>query len=177
MPDIPTWLGDEGALRLKKRTTFFCNLARYFNAKSVQKFTSLLPISRVDLICIRVPDILFILPYGGGEGCPKAGNASLSPSPEGLVHQLALRRRVDPPEAAFAWLLLRPRHLDKVPVERQVVPDGVLPPLVRSAVVRVVFGNVRIDPRQGQLFVRALRHGLHYQLGVTEGRLGLILEK
>ena len=57
------------------------------------------------------------------------------------------------------------------------MPDGVLPPLVRSAVVRVVFGNVRIDPRQGQLFVRALRHGLHYQLGVTEGWLGLILEK
>lgn len=57
---------------------------------------------------------------------PEAGNSSGPALPEGLFYQLALRRGVDPPERAFARLLLRAGHLDKVSVQGQVVADRVL---------------------------------------------------
>lgn len=57
---------------------------------------------------------------------PEAGDAPGPSFPEGLLDELALRGRVYPPEGAFARLLLRPRHLDEVPVQRQVVTDRVL---------------------------------------------------
>ena len=40
-----------------------------------------------------------------------------------------------------------------LPVEAEIVPDRVLPALVRRSVVRVVLGDVGVDPRQGELLV------------------------
>lgn len=57
---------------------------------------------------------------------PEAGNPPGPAFPEGLFYQLALRGRVDPPEGALAWLLLRASHFDEVPVQGQVVSDRVL---------------------------------------------------
>ena len=57
---------------------------------------------------------------------PEAGDPPGPSFPEGLLDELALRGRVYPPEGAFARLLLRPRHLDEVTVQRQVVTDRVL---------------------------------------------------
>ena len=56
------------------------------------------------------------------------------------------------------------------------MPDGVLPALVRCPVVRVVLSDVGVDPGEGELLVAGVRDGLHDQLGVREGRLGLVLE-
>ena len=56
------------------------------------------------------------------------------------------------------------------------MPDGVLPALVRRPIVRVVLGDVGIDPRQGELLVAGVGNGLHDQLGVRERGLRLILE-
>lgn len=46
------------------------------------------------------------------------------------------------------------------PVERQVVPDRVLPALVRGAVVRVVLGYVAVYAGERQLLVRGRRNRL-----------------
>ena len=59
-------------------------------------------------------------------GGPEAGDPPGPSFPEGLLDQLALGGGVDPPEGALARLLLRPRHLDEVAVQRQVVADRVL---------------------------------------------------
>ena len=40
-----------------------------------------------------------------------------------------------------------------LPVEAEIVPDGVLPALVRRSVVRVVLGDVGVNPREGELLV------------------------
>ena len=56
------------------------------------------------------------------------------------------------------------------------MPDGVLPSLISCSVVRVVLGDVGVYPGQGELLVPCLGDGLHDQLGVGEGWLGLILE-
>ena len=55
------------------------------------------------------------------------------------------------------------------------MPDGVLPALVCCPVVGVVLGDVGVDPGQGELLVTSVGDGLHYQLGVRERRLGLVL--
>jgi hypothetical protein len=52
------------------------------------------------------------------------------------------------------------RHLDEIPVQRQVVADRVLPPFVGRAVVGVVLGNVGIDAGQCELLVDGLRYRL-----------------
>lgn len=57
---------------------------------------------------------------------PEAGHSPGPALPEGLFYQLALRGGVDPPEGAFARLLLRAGHFDEVPVQGQVVADRVL---------------------------------------------------
>lgn len=57
---------------------------------------------------------------------PKAGDPPRPSFPEGLLDELAFRGRVYPPEGTFAGLLLRPRHLDEVAVQRQIVADRVL---------------------------------------------------
>ena len=65
----------------------------------------------------------------GGEGPQRGPEAGPPPGPafpEGLLYQLALGGRVDPPEGALARLLLGAGHLDEVAVQGQVVADGVL---------------------------------------------------
>ena len=62
-----------------------------------------------------------------------------------------------------------------LPVEAEIVPDRVLPALVRCPVVRVVLGDVGVNTREGELLVAGVGDGLHDQLGVRERRLGLIL--
>lgn len=57
---------------------------------------------------------------------PEAGDAPRPSFPEGLLDELGLRGRVYPPERTFAGLLLRPRHFDKITVQRQIVTDRVL---------------------------------------------------
>lgn len=57
---------------------------------------------------------------------PEAGHSPRPALPEGLFYQLALRGWVDPPEGAFARLLLRAGHFDEVTVKGEVVADGVL---------------------------------------------------
>ena len=59
-------------------------------------------------------------------GGAEAGDPPGPSFPEGLLDQLALGGGVDPPEGALARLLLRPRHLDEVAVQGQVVADRVL---------------------------------------------------
>lgn len=54
---------------------------------------------------------------------PEAGPPPRPSFPEGLLDELGLRGRVYPPEGAFSWLLLRPRHFDEVTVQRQIVTD------------------------------------------------------
>ena len=56
------------------------------------------------------------------------------------------------------------------------MPDRVLPALVSCPVVGVVLGDVGVDAGQGELLVPSLGDCLHYQLGIGEGWLGLILE-
>lgn len=56
----------------------------------------------------------------------EAGNSSLSTPAEGLCCQFGLGRWVDPPEWPFTRLFLRTRHFDKIPVQGQVVPNGIL---------------------------------------------------
>lgn len=60
------------------------------------------------------------------ERCPKAGDATLPSPSEGLLHQLRLGGRVDPPEGTLAGFLLRAGNLDEVPIQREIVADGVL---------------------------------------------------
>ena len=55
------------------------------------------------------------------------------------------------------------------------MPDRVLPALVRRPVVRVVLGDVGVNPGEGELLVAGVGDGLNDQLGVRERRLGLIL--
>lgn len=60
------------------------------------------------------------------------------------------------------------------PVERQVVPDGVLPALVGGAVVGVVLGDVAVDAAERELLVGGGGDGLHDELRVRVGRLGVV---
>jgi len=72
---------------------------------------------------------LEVLHIPGGErahGGPEAGDPPRPALPEGLIHQLALGGGVDPPEGALARLLLGAGHFDEVPVQGQIVADGVL---------------------------------------------------
>lgn len=65
----------------------------------------------------------------GGEGskrCPKAGHAPLPSFPECLLHQLGFRGWVDSPKRAFSRLLLGAWDFNKVTVQREVVPNGIL---------------------------------------------------
>ena len=68
---------------------------------------------------------MLLLP-GSEVWSPEAGHSPLSPSPEGLLHQLGLTPGVYPPEASLPRLLLRPRDLHEVAVEAEVVADRVL---------------------------------------------------
>lgn len=66
-------------------------------------------------------------------------------------------------------------YLNEVSVEAKIVPNGVLPALVRRPVVRVILRYVAINAGQCELLVRCARYRLHYQLCVRVGRLCVIL--
>lgn len=57
---------------------------------------------------------------------PEARHSSLSPFPEGLLHQLGFRGRIQAPKASFPWLILGTGYFQEVAVERQIVSDRVL---------------------------------------------------
>jgi len=57
------------------------------------------------------------LPRCGAERDPETGDAPLSSSAERLVHELRLRRWIDPPKRPFPRLFLGTRYFDKVPVQ------------------------------------------------------------
>lgn len=52
--------------------------------------------------------------------------------------------------------------------------NGVLPALVGGSVVRVVLGDVAVDAAERELLVGGGGHGLHDELRVTVGRLGVV---
>lgn len=71
----------------------------------------------------------------GGEGSerrPETRHPPLPSFPEGLLHQFALRSGVQAPKAALSGFVLRAGHFQKVAVEREVVPDGVLQSIKRQ---------------------------------------------
>ena len=58
--------------------------------------------------------------------CSKTRKSTLPSSPKRLLDKFCLGGRFNPPEAAFAWLLLWTGNFDKIPIQRQIVSDGVL---------------------------------------------------
>lgn len=60
------------------------------------------------------------------EGGAEAGDTSLSPLSECLLHEFGFRSWVYSPKRALPRLLLGPRDFDKITVKREVVSDGVL---------------------------------------------------
>ena len=58
------------------------------------------------------------------------------PPEEGAVVEHVVAVGVEAPVAALAGLLVVPRHLDEALVQRQVVPDRVLPALGVATVLR-----------------------------------------
>lgn len=75
------------------------------------------------------------------------------------------------PVVPLARVIIGPGHLHKALVEREVVPDGVLPALLVLTVVREVLHDVVIYTTQGQLSLRAGADSHHYQSIVGEWRL------
>ena len=69
-------------------------------------------------------------------------------SPELPFLKHFLQGFVQPPVAAFAWVRPRTRDLHKAFVEREVVPDAVLPAAEVLAIVGKVRLNVLVDPAQ-----------------------------
>lgn len=51
---------------------------------------------------------------------------------------------------------------------------GILPALVGGAVVGVVLGDIAVDPGERELLVGRRGHGLHDELRVAVGRLGVV---
>lgn len=77
------------------------------------------------------------------------------------------------PEVAFPLAATLSGHFDEALVQRQIVPDGVLPSLFVLLEVRELSGNVCIDLAESCPFLRAMlyRHG--DQGHIAEGRLGV----
>lgn len=73
-----------------------------------------------------------------------------------------------PVAALAAPLAPLPRHLDEEVVEREVVPDRVLPPLLVLSVIREPFQDVPVDAAQCQpsLGGRRYSHGDEGDVGV-----------
>jgi len=81
------------------------------------------------------------------------------------VHVAAVR--VDHPVVAFARVVEAPRYLDETLVQRQVVPDAVLPRGRVHPVERELVHDVFVDAAEREPLLRALRYGHHYQSVVT----------
>lgn len=82
---------------------------------------------------------------------------------------------INPPIRALPPVQEGLGHPDEVPVQRKVVPDGVLPTLLLQVVVGVVLADEAVDAVQGDLTVLCRSNGLSYQLSVGEGWFGVVL--
>lgn len=74
---------------------------------------------------------------------------------------------VDHPVVTFARVVEAPRYLDETLVQRQVVPDAVLPCGRVHPVERELVHDVLVDTAQRESLLRAFRYGHHYQSVVT----------
>ena len=81
-----------------------------------------------------------------------------------------LRARIQHPVVPFARVVVVARNLDETLVQREVVPDGVLPALLVVLVVRKMTHDVLVDAVQGQPLLRALPNGHHDERVVTVRR-------
>lgn len=68
------------------------------------------------------------------------------------------------------WIVLVPRHFLEAVVQRQVVPDGVLPAGFALLVEGEVVGHVLVDLAQGQLLLVRVLDGHGDERGVGVGR-------
>jgi hypothetical protein len=75
---------------------------------------------------------------------------------------------VERPVVSFAGVIVRPGDLHKALVEREVVPDGVLPALLVLPIVWKVLHDVIIDATQRQLPLLAGPDGHHDESVVGE---------
>ncbi len=66
-------------------------------------------------------------------------------------------------------------HFDEAFVQRQVMPDGVLPSLLVLLIKRVVLHDVLVDTIQGEATLRTILDRHHDQGVVTEGRFFVLL--
>lgn len=81
------------------------------------------------------------------------------------VHVAAVR--VDHPIVALAGVVEAPRDLDETLIQRQVVPDAVLPRGRVHPVERELVHNVLVNAAEREPLLRALRNGHHDQSVVT----------
>lgn len=87
---------------------------------------------------------------------------------------------VQGPIVALAWVIVRPWNLHKTLVEGEIVPNGVLPPLLVLPIVWEVLHDVVIDPTQCELSLLAGPDSHHNQGIVGEWRflvLGLLVPR
>ena len=77
------------------------------------------------------------------------------------------------PVAAFAWSISRPRYLDEAVVERETVPDGVLPALLVVTVVREQVHDELVDLAQRAHLARRVLYGECDEGDVGVRRLGV----
>lgn len=87
-----------------------------------------------------------------------------------------LGTRIQHPVISFAGVVVMAGHFDETLVQRQVVPDRVLPSLLVVLVIREMAHYVLVDTVQGESFLRALANGHHDQRVVTvRGFLAFLL--
>lgn len=80
---------------------------------------------------------------------------------------MQLTSLLDDPVIAFSGIILWPFLLDKRLVEREVVPDTILPPVVGSSVVKKAVGNPLVNLGQCQAFVWRAKNGHSYKRGIA----------
>lgn len=92
------------------------------------------------------------------------------------VHVAAVR--VDHPVVALARVVEAPRYLDEALVQRQVVPDAVLPRGRVHPIERELVHDVLVDAAEREPLLRALRYGHHDERVITVvGLLVLVVHR
>ena len=97
----------------------------------------------------------------------------LLPAQVAAVFEHVAGVRVQRPVAALARSLGGPRHLDETVVERQAVPDGVLPALLVLPVVRKQVHDELVDLAERAHAARRVLDGERDERDVGVGRLGV----
>lgn len=98
-----------------------------------------------------------------------------SPPQEAPVFEHVVRVRVQGPVAAFTGLFIVAGHLDKTLIQRQIVPNAVLPALLVVSVKRKPFHDKLVNPIQGHLLVRRVLDSHGDERNVAIGGLDHIL--